>query len=338
MPQLLVVGGRQRRGAISRQEWQAYDQARVVLVDPESGDVELFLTYETPRQFCAPGDASQVLNAGYLDGNRLWLVTLTDVSVWDCQARSMVEHWSHPWFNDLHHVRPWGNDHWVVANTGLDQVLKLDMSGNVVEQWGVGEQATWDRFEERTDYRQVATTKPHETHPNYLIGVGDDLWVTRFHPQDAICLTRQCAPILLKQGGPHDGVEVEDAIGFTTVNGYVGLCPQAEFLLKDGTRGAIRWTALLPPGSSQESLGWCRGLYGISSQEAWVGFSRLRPTRFRSHVSWLKHGFKTVGLHGTRPTRIAHYDLVSGACLKEIDLESVGLSAIFGIYPWNAAG
>ena len=41
MAQLLVVGGRQRRGAVGLQEWQAYDQARVVIVDTDSGMAEL---------------------------------------------------------------------------------------------------------------------------------------------------------------------------------------------------------------------------------------------------------------------------------------------------------
>lgn len=337
MPQLLVVGGRQRRGAVGRQEWQAYDQARVVRVDSESGEAELLWTYEAPREICAPGDASQVFKAGFLDGRNLWLVTLTDVSVWDCHTRSRVEHWSHPWFNDLHHARPWGDNAWVVANTGLDQVLKLDYGGNVIEQWSVGEQPTWKRFDEHTDYRKVATTKPHETHPNYLFVMGDDLWVTRFHPQDALCLTRDCSPISLSKGGPHDGVEVEDAIGFTTVNGYVGLCPRTGVDVQEGPSEPVRWTKLLPQTSNDELLGWCRGLHCISSREAWVGFSRLRPTRFRSHVSWVKHGFKTVGLHGTRPTRIARYDLTGGHCLQEIDLESVEMNAIFGIYPWDSS-
>ena len=336
MPQLLIVGGRQRRDAVGRQEWQAYDQARVVLVDCDSGESELLWTYETPPELCAPGHASQVFKAGFMEGQRLWLVTLTDVSVWDCQTRTQIEHWSHPWFNDLHHVRPWGDDAWVVANTGLDQVLKLNLSGEVIEQWCVGEQPTWERFNMRKDYRQVATTKPHETHPNFLFVVDHDLWVTRFHPQDALCLTRDCSPIALAKGGPHDGVEVEDAIGFTTVNGYVGMCPRSEFVERDRSSEPVRWTELQPSTSKDELLGWCRGLYCVSSREAWVGFSRIRPTRFRSHVSWVKHGFKTVGLHGTRPTRIARYDLNSGQCLQEVDLESMGLNAIFGIYPWDA--
>ena len=60
MAQLLVVGGRQRRGAVGLQEWQAYDQARVVIVDTDSGMAELYWTYETPQHLSAPSHPSQV--------------------------------------------------------------------------------------------------------------------------------------------------------------------------------------------------------------------------------------------------------------------------------------
>ena len=108
MAQLLVVGGRQRRGAVGLQEWQAYDQARVVIVDTDSGTVELYWTYETPQELSAPSNPSQVFKSGFLEGDRLWLVTLTEVTVWDCRRRCVESRWSHPWFNDLHHVRPVG--------------------------------------------------------------------------------------------------------------------------------------------------------------------------------------------------------------------------------------
>ncbi|MEC8864518.1 MAG: hypothetical protein VXX31_16285 [Planctomycetota bacterium] len=336
MAQLLVVGGRQRRGAVGLQEWQAYDQARVVIVDTDSGIAELYWTYETPQHLSAPSHPSQVFKSGFLEGDRLWLVTLTEVTVWDCHQRRVVSRWSHPWFNDLHHVRPLGADHWLVANTGLDQVLKLNSRGEVTEQWGVGQVPTWERFDPEVDYRQVPTTKPHETHPNFVFIVEEDVWVTRFHPQDAICLSTERPALSIQAGGPHDGVEFEAGIGFTTVNGFLGVCPRSVFSEPKDAQDPMKWTELHSCRPDSDLLGWCRGLHFSSDGEAWVGFSRLRPTKFRRHVSWLKHGFRSVGLHGTAPTRIARYDVRTGECLQEIDLEAVGLNAVFGIYEWDA--
>jgi hypothetical protein len=59
-----------------------------------------------------------------------------------------------------------------------------------------------------------------------------------------------------------------------------------------------------------------------------VGFSRIRPTRWRENVGWLARGFKWV-----RPTHLACYDLDTRQVLAEIDLEPHGLNAVFSILP-----
>jgi hypothetical protein len=64
-----------------------------------------------------------------------------------------------------------------------------------------------------------------------------------------------------------------------------------------------------------------------------VGFSRLRPTRFRRNVSWVKHGLRRVGRHRSGPTRLAAYSLEDERLLDEIDLEPHGLNAVFSILP-----
>ena len=43
---------------------------------------------------------------------------------------------------------------------------------------GGGQVPTWERFDPEVDYRQVPTTKPHETHPNFVFIVEEDVWVT----------------------------------------------------------------------------------------------------------------------------------------------------------------
>ena len=73
-------------------------------------------------------------------------------------------------------------------------------------------------------------------------------------------------------------------------------------------------------------LGWCRGI-AFEGDHIWVGFSRLRPTKARENVAWVKDGFKRqVGTH------IARYDLTKRSLEQRIDLEPAGLNAVFSIY------
>ena len=60
-----------------------------------------------------------------------------------------------------------------------------------------------------------------------------------------------------------------------------------------------------------------------------MGFSKLRRTKLRQNLSWIRHGFQEVP---RLPTRIALYDLEHPARLKEIDLEPAGLNAVFSIH------
>ena len=57
-----------------------------------------------------------------------------------------------------------------------------------------------------------------------------------------------------------------------------------------------------------------------------MGFSRIRPTKFREAVSWVRQG-----LHRLMPTHIACYDLKQRKKLYEMDLEPFGLNAVFSI-------
>ena len=73
-------------------------------------------------------------------------------------------------------------------------------------------------------------------------------------------------------------------------------------------------------------LGWTRGLL-LDGDKLWVGFSRMRATKFRDNVAWVKNGFRRwLGTH------VACYDLSTRRCLAQIDTEEAGLNAVFGIY------
>jgi len=66
----------------------------------------------------------------------------------------------------------------------------------------------------------------------------------------------------------------------------------------------------------------------IDGDEAWVGFSRIRPTKLRQTVSWVR----TLG-SSQAPTRIARYRNSDWTLIDEIDLEPHGLNAVFSVLP-----
>jgi hypothetical protein len=80
-------------------------------------------------------------------------------------------------------------------------------------------------------------------------------------------------------------------------------------------------------------LGWCRGVAVIETGKVWVGFSRIRTTRFKENLLWAKHGFETRN----KPTHIALYDLAQKKCLDEIDLEPYGLAVLFSVHSAEGA-
>lgn len=71
------------------------------------------------------------------------------------------------------------------------------------------------------DYRKVFTTKPHQSHPNFVFHIGKNIWTTRCLQKDAICLTRPNQQIQIGGEKVHDGIVFGGSIYFTQVNGQV---------------------------------------------------------------------------------------------------------------------
>lgn len=355
---LFVVGGRQRRDAVSADEWQAYDEARVLRIDLQTEQVTTLCSYRTPTQLVADERPSILFKAATLSDSGLWVCTTTEVLQLNPKDGTTLNHWSHPWFNDLHHVVPTADGKFWVADTGLDAILKMNLDGEVEALIGVGNRSTWERFDRSIDYRKVPTTKPHETHPNFVFQVDGRWWATRYLTGDAICLSDLNETIRISEeptsagpspstAGPHDGIVWDSTVAFTTVDGKIVRIPTQAFCASDHRpndeldssaheslqkQRIPKRTTLLDAADAQ-ATGWCRGLLPCGQNRVWVGFSRIRPTAFRSHVSWIKHGFRKVGLHATAPTRVALHHLETGALEREIDLEPHGLAAVFSIHP-----
>ena len=99
--------------------------------------------------------------------------------------------------------------------------MGTDPENSVVNEWVTSDEELWERFSRDVDYRRVATTKPHWSHPNYVYFVGDELWVTRCAQGDALCLSERRPPIQIGERAVHDGLVREGSIYFTVVSGEV---------------------------------------------------------------------------------------------------------------------
>ena len=325
MTKLLVTGGRQTMSFQRKPEWHLYEEALLVELDTATGSAEAVMNYKTPAGLCPEDDPSYVFKGASFDGDELLVVAQTEVLRVALPSMSIVARYSEPTFNDLHHVRAVGDRIYVVS-TGLDAVIVLDRDGNVLENVHVLGHDLWDCFDEKTDYRLIPTTKPHKSHPNHVFETPEGVWVTRISQRDAVLLSDLSRKIDVSAvGPPHDGTLHEGSVWFTTVNGFVAKTNPSTGIVEEAYN-------LNEIGGLDRPLGWCRGL-GFADGVAFVGFSRLRSTKFRENLSWVKRGFKRDAVQRRLPTRVAAYDLDRGQLLQEWDLEETGLGLVFSILP-----
>jgi hypothetical protein len=338
MASFLITGGQQHqliplRAGNAIAEYR-HHSAILIRLDTTTRQSQLLMKYVSPED-ASPRKGSMLYKAATLAGNRLYLCTTTEVFVFGLPDFHQLHYFTYPFFNDVHHVAPtpWGT--LAVANTGLDMVVELTTSGEITGFYNTCGENPWAHFSRDIDYRRL-NTKPHRAHPNYIFFVDDEMWVTRFMYCDAVSVLNPERKIPIQVGGPHDGIVQGDLIYFTTVNGHVVVANK--HTLK------IEHTVNLNESHEHGSpLGWARGIF-VDRERIWVGFSRLRPTKFRENVKWVKAHVKRhlpgiiSGKTGRLPasartlsTRIACYDLTSGKCLDQIVLEPHGLSVVFSI-------
>jgi hypothetical protein len=319
---LYVLGGQQRalRPLSATDDWYEYQKAVVLDLDVSTRSASTTIEYVSPPEACPPEGATILFKSGSLVGDRLFVCTQTEVLIYQVPSFERVGYISLPMFNDLHHVLPSPQGTLLVANTGLDMVLELALDGTVLRHWNVLGEDPWARFSPDIDYRRVRTTKPHHSHPNHVFLVGQDVWATRFEQRDAVCLTVPGRRINIGLERVHDGIVHDGHVYFTTVDGHV--------VIADPSAQAVVDVVDLNRMSSPDvQLGWCRSL-ALDGDCIWVGFSRIRPTKFRENVGWVLRGFRRdFGTH------VACYDLQRRECVTEIGVESFGMSAIFGIFP-----
>ena len=327
MTSILVTGGKQRTGAKGHEEWFSYAEARIMAIDLETRAVRLAAAYESPAEH-RPDDprSNIVFKAGTRCGNRFHVCTQTEVLSYTLPDFSLEQCLSHPWFNDLHHVAVASSGNFLVVLTGLDLVVEMTAGGEVVQEYSALGDDVWFRFDRETDYRKVLTTKPHHAHPNYVFEHEGQIYTTRLEQRDVACLTDRSRGIEPGIEKLHDGVVHGDHVYFTAVDGHV--------VVADPARGeVVKVHDLNSMTNSDKTLGWCRGIHVMDDNRVLVGFSRLRPSKFKENVRWVKH---RVGLRenaGMAGTRIACYDLANGRHEWDLDLEAHDMNAVFSIIP-----
>ena len=340
---LRVVGGRQRAPQGMReldQRWYGYGAG--VVVELEAGSVRTVLEYASAPGTCGPDDPV-LFKSATLNGDRLYATTQTEVVVLDWPELRQVGHVSHPMLNDVHHVLPTAEGTLLVAVSGHDAVAELSLDGDLVALWSIDPDRPEVAIEPGRDYRHGCDLKPHAIHPNYLFrlpgdracaGAGDgdgrageaggELWVTRFEARDAVAVHRPERRIAIDRERCHDGVVHDGRVFFTTVDGHV--------VEVDASTLQVRAEHRLAGRRDDTLLGWCRGLLFVGDHHAAVGFSRIRHTRFRQTLSWVRNG-----LTASEPTRVALYDTRTWALVDERDLEGAGCNAVFSILPGPAS-
>jgi hypothetical protein len=322
---LYVIGGQQRSSRplfADDQHWYEYQKGLLLQVAPATGAAAPCVEYVSPLGARAEGDPV-LFKCGTLQGDRLYACTQTEVLIFALPGFERVGYLSLPCFNDVHHVLPTPEGNLLVASSGLELVLELTTEGQVLREWNVLGEDPWERFDRATDYRQGISTKPHRAHPNYVFRVGDEIWATRFQQKDAICLTDPSRRIAIGGEHIHDGVLHGGLLYFTRVDGQIVVANPSTLRVEE----LIDLNAI---GDEGAQLGWCRGLL-FDEGRLWVGFTRIRPTKFREAVSWVRQGFQRV-----LPSHIACYDLAARRQLAEVDLEVHGLNAVFSIFPGAA--
>lgn len=323
---IVVTGGRQKKSFPGQKEWSLYQMGVIVTYDETIKHIQEDIHYVTPPEARPEKNYSVLFKSGAVHGQNLYVCTQTEILVYTLPGFVQTHYISLPYFNDLHHVTLAHNGHLLVANTGLDMVAEITQSGETVNIWNTLFKNPWVRFTPEVDYRHVLTTKPHQSHPNYVFQTQDDeIWATRFEQKDAICLTQPHKKIAIDIERPHDGVVIGHHVYFTTVDGHIVIANWQSQQIEQ----VVDLNVIV---DREQPLGWCRGLTLIDDEYVVVGFSRIRQTKYHQNLNWLRNRLGQSIHTVTLPTRIAAYHLREKTLLWEMDMESVGINAIFSIH------
>lgn len=137
---IYIVGGRAKRDARTRSEWDGYRSGLILRRDGRTGDVETCVEYVT-LDTARPADQYACLfKSATVVGDEMYACTQTEVLIYRLPEFRRTGYRTLPCFNDLHHVRPAANGNLLVVNTGLDMVLELSRYGTICREWGLADE------------------------------------------------------------------------------------------------------------------------------------------------------------------------------------------------------
>lgn len=270
-------------------EGHRYGKAVLQIIDWETKTLKNEITYEPPDMHVGIG-LSRQYKGGCLYRGRFYVVTNTEVLVYDTKDWSLQEVVSLQSFNDLHGVHV-DDDHVYVCNTGLEMVQIFSHDFTLIDEINMASTPTYERFDRTVDYRMIATTKPHEAHINHIFCLDGEKWVTRGLLTDAIRLHDDKDCFDLKQVGRapndkvicHDGIARDGKLYFTTVNGHI-----AAFDIRS-CKQVLDIDVREVAGKAGYGLGWVRGLEVVGNR-AFLGTTKIRTSTFKEYTRWIVYG------------------------------------------------
>lgn len=326
---LLVSGGCLRANGFELGEGKYYGRAVLAALDLESGSFTELLSKSDGGEHYPAEHPNQQFTAACLDDDDiLWLPTDTEVLKYQLPELELLACFSHPSFHNIHSVQVFG-DQLGVTSTGLDNIVLLNKHTGVIDQIiNTQGKDPWHRFEPNKDYRLVHSTRPHNSHPNYMFMLEGRLWVTRCSTEDAVCLDDVNDRIDLGEGediSAHDGLWWEDLLVFTRVDGKLILCDPTQRKVMEN-HDPFRLHRNRPKG-------WCRGLY-ISGDMFYIGFSRLRKTNLTSKLRFLSQGNFKYGA-GNNALVVA-YNMRLQKVERVYETPEGMIDAIYGVLPYDS--
>jgi len=322
---LVITGGRQRTFDHNIDEWSGYDRAISIEITNNRGELNISksIDYLSPNECMAEKDASITFKSGSINHEELWIPTQTEVLQFDPKTYQTISRISHPAFNDVHHVMVSSRNTLIVTSTGLDALFEFSRQGELLNEWSCTDTPVWEKFNQKTDYRRVLTTKPHISHPNFCFEYKGQFWVTRMKQKDTYCV-QTGESIALGESETHDGFLVGDNAYFTHVEAHVTKVDMR-------TKKVVKRYDLKSQNKSKKYFGWCRAFYYINDDYFLVGFTRIRPSKFHQGMQWLNGKIRPKNWPGCHPTMVCLLNTQEMKIEWKLNLEDYDVNAIFSI-------
>ena len=321
---LLISGGKGSGLDFKKDEWQRCNIAVLLIVDIETKKIETIFEYNIDsNNINYYSEKSGILFKSFyrLSNNRLLLCTNTELLEFSISDRKIIKRITHSLMNDVHHAIFYSNKYYI-ANTGRDSVLILDKHGKMIDEIelidhldSVKEKNISDRFGD-VDYRLIPSTKPHLIHPNHIVEINNQVWVTRFMQKDIFNI-KTSETISIDVGNPHDGINTEFGILTTTTNGNLHIVKNDSNIIIPIYK-CENYTKYY----SDLEMGWMRGVCPVSEEFFWLGFSVLRPTKSVEFLIEFKNKILNKNFNKSAPTRIDLYSIYSKKIIESIVLEN----------------